>query len=88
MVLFRGSLMRGTHEALAWPALKREISVETPSGALKRSFPRINAGAPTANLDKSDSQPFPSTSSHGTLHGEPGQAGQAGQALGDYSLRN
>jgi hypothetical protein len=28
-------------------------------------------------------QPSPSTSSHGTLHGEPGQAGQAGQALRD-----
>jgi hypothetical protein len=29
------------------PALKRVIKVETFSGALKHSFPRINAGAPT-----------------------------------------
>jgi hypothetical protein len=32
---------------LATPALKRMIKLETFSGALKRSFPRINAGAPT-----------------------------------------
>jgi hypothetical protein len=29
------------------PALKRMIKVELFPGALKRSFPRINAGAPT-----------------------------------------
>jgi hypothetical protein len=32
---------------LATPALKRMIKLETFSGALKRSFPRINARAPT-----------------------------------------
>ena len=30
------------------PALKRMINVEFFPGALKRSFPRMNAGAPTA----------------------------------------
>ena len=34
------------------PALKRVIRVETLSQSAKRSFPRINAGAPTTNLDK------------------------------------
>jgi len=29
------------------PALKRMIKVELFPGALKRSFPRMNAGAPT-----------------------------------------
>ena len=53
----------GTHEALALPALKRSIGVQTAHRALKRSFPRINAGAHTSNLDKYDSQPSPSTSS-------------------------
>ncbi len=31
------------------PALKREIKRETLTGALKRFFPRMNAGAPTSN---------------------------------------
>jgi hypothetical protein len=33
------------------PALKRMIKVEALPGALKRSFPRMNAGAPTTNAD-------------------------------------
>ena len=36
-----------TDEALVLPALKRVIGVEIFHGALKRSFPRINARAPT-----------------------------------------
>jgi hypothetical protein len=32
------------------PALKRKFSAEALSGALKRSFPRINAGAATKML--------------------------------------
>ncbi len=50
-------LSRRERMRLWLPALKRVIRAETLSGALKRSFPRINAGAPTAHLDKSDSQP-------------------------------
>ena len=42
----------GTNEALALPALKRLIRVETLHRALKRSFPRINAGASRTILDK------------------------------------
>ena len=49
-------LSRRERMRLWLPALKRVIRAETLSGALKRSFPRINAGAPTANLDKSDFQ--------------------------------
>jgi hypothetical protein len=43
----------GTPEALALPALKRVIKVA------RGSFPRINAGAPTTNLDKSDASAVP-----------------------------
>ncbi len=50
-------LSRRERMRLWLPALKRVIRAETLSGALKRSFPRINAGAPTAHLDKSDFQP-------------------------------
>ena len=35
-----GGKNAGTNEALAWPALKRVIRVETLYRALKRSFPR------------------------------------------------
>jgi hypothetical protein len=37
------------------PALKREIGVGLFPGALKRSFPRINAGAPTQSSSFSSS---------------------------------
>ncbi len=47
----------GAMRALAWPALKRSIRVETLSPSAKALVPRINAGAPTSNLDKSDSHP-------------------------------
>jgi len=36
-------------QPLALPALKRIIKVTTLPGALKRSFPRMNAGASTTN---------------------------------------
>jgi hypothetical protein len=44
----------GTNEALALPALKRVVRVETVSRNAEALLPpRINAGAPTTNLDKS-----------------------------------
>src|ERR1035437_4121596 len=42
-----GSHTRSLALGFRCPALKRMIKVETFPGALKRSFPRINAGAPT-----------------------------------------
>ena len=49
----------GTNEGLALPALKRVIGVETLSQSAKALLPRINAGAPTHLLDRSEPQQNP-----------------------------
>jgi hypothetical protein len=41
------SVPQGLSSPMVLPALKRMSKVATLRGALKRSFPRMNAGAPT-----------------------------------------
>src|SRR5450759_1027229 len=62
---------------LPGPALKRMVKVEAFPGALKRSFPRINAGAPTRDLTPWVSAQHCSATSSGVQ----AKAAESGEAL-------
>ena len=55
-----GGKNAGTNEALAWPALKRVIRVETLSPSAKALLPPHKCGGSHLELDKTDPQPVPS----------------------------